>query len=115
LSPEAKLRVKEAGLDRNERALLTIAKANNRKAQLKKVSELTQSIEKHKVVGRSSAAATNQSSDPKLHEPIKPEGSNRRELTSKTIDVAGSQQETSPQTTAPGQVQSEGRCVQVHQ
>ncbi len=91
LTPEAKSKAKEAGLDNNERALLTIAKASNRKAQLKKIAELTQGGGMPKVVSRS-AAATNQSGNPKIQQPNKPPGSNRGQAP-ETSNVAGSQQQ----------------------
>lgn len=94
LSPEAKLKAKEAGFENNERALLRIAKAGNRKAELKKIAELTQGGGMSNVVSRNSAAATNQSGNLQIQQSTKPAGSKRGQAP-KTINVAGSLQETS--------------------
>jgi ParB-like chromosome segregation protein Spo0J len=96
LSPEAKVKAKEAGFENNERALLTIAKSNNRKAQLKKVSELQQNIEKPNLVPGHSATSAVKSSGPKLQSPLQLKGGeHQQELASKPNNAAEPHQETS--------------------
>ncbi len=96
LSPEAKLKAREAGFDDNEHALLEIAKTNNPKIQLKKVSELEQNIKKPNLGGGRVATSAVKSSNLTLQSPMLPNGGKNHQNPAQTpVNASKPHQETS--------------------
>ena len=96
ISPEAKEAAKEARLDNNQRALLKIAKAGTRKAQVRKVAELAQRSQSLKPqFGSAHANASGRTCKaPPLQPGVQPTAISAKSATTKKRPTSSPAQET---------------------